>query len=119
MPPIQAEDLHNALDDVFQEVDKTVLLKDLTKDEVKEASYVNNLASPSIESDHFNQLFHQLEFYMERAPEMDCIFIRRRIAEIKSGMRSINHQFEGLFLTGSRLENFLIHRRTSKIHFAH
>lgn len=102
---IQAEALNNVLDEPSK--DENPLEKP------KEVSLFNNSTSSSIESvsDIFNELFSQLEAYMRNAPEMDCIFIRRRIAEIKSGMRSINKQFEGLLITGSRLENFLVNRQ--------
>ena len=100
---IQAETLNNALYEAFED--------EPTKDEKsKKLSLFNNSTSSSNESlsDIYNELFNQLEAYMRNAPEMECILIRRKIAEIKSGMRSINKQFEKLLSTGNRLENFLV-----------
>lgn len=75
----------------------------------------NNATSTSIESvsDHFHQLFDQLEGYMKNAPDLDCIFIRRRIDKMKDGMQTINYMFDEVLDTGSRLERFLEERQNN------
>lgn len=132
----QIEDLNKSLDfitldDVFEEEEsprsevieekelprsedfgKTIVLS--RDEDIKETSMFNSSAgsavAPSSLSEHFNQLFVQLETYMKDAPIMDCVFIRRRIAEIKSGMRLVINQFEEINQTGRRLEKFMSER---------
>jgi hypothetical protein len=106
-----------ACDDVFDEKPmktESSLEDDENNNNVGDSS--NNTTGTSIESvsDHFHQLFDQLEAYMTSAPELDCIFIRRRVNKMKDGMRTINYMFEEVLNTGNRLERFLEERQNNK-----
>lgn len=85
----------------------------IKEEDLKDISSFNSSASTSMEtvSDHFRQLFEQLEKYMETAPDFDCLFIRKRVSKMKSGMLNINQLFDDLLHTGNRLEKFLIERQ--------
>jgi hypothetical protein len=99
-------------DDVFEE--KEAKEDDGDCSETKDGSF-NCSASTSIESvsDHFEQLFGQLETFTKTANEMDCIFVRRRMDKMKDGMRIISAMFEELLDTGNRLEKFLVDRQNN------
>lgn len=104
-------------DDVFDE--KPIKNEEISVVEEEESTFsgndTNNTTSTSIESvsDHFHQLFDQLEDYMKEAPELDQIFIKRRINKMKDGMNTINVLFEEVLNTGIRLEKFLSDRQNN------
>lgn len=100
-------------DDVFNK--KATLNDDFDLSETKENASFNCSASTSMESvsDHFEQLFGQLEVFTKTANDLDCIFVRRRMDKMKDGMRTISHMFEELLNTGNRLEKFLIERQNN------
>lgn len=79
----------------------------------RDMSSFNTTAATSMEtvSEHFRDLFGDLEKYMETAPDFDCIFIRKRVAKMKDGMSTINNLFEDLLNTGNRMEKFLMERQ--------
>lgn len=64
-------------------------------------------------SNHYNRLFDKLDAYMETAPEFDCIFIRRRVEQMKDEMFAINEMFKDLLVTGRRMEKFLLDRQNN------
>lgn len=66
-------------------------------------------------SDHFEQLFYQVEEFTKTANEMDSLFVRRRMDQMKDGMRVINSMFDDLLIAGNRLEKFLMDRQNNNI----
>lgn len=112
-PPAQKTKAEMSNDDeVFEQKPEKKERKPFEKDD---SLYPHN-QSTSIESvsDHFHHLFDQLENYMKSGSELDCVFIRRQMQIMKSGMIRINEMFEDVLDTGSRLEKFLADRQTAE-----
>lgn len=69
----------------------------------------NTAAATSIEtvSQHFRNLFEQLEVHMKTASIADCGVISKEMNDMKRNMATINRMFEDLLNAGDRLETFL------------
>lgn len=98
---------------VENECDSVFSKSPIKEEDLKDLSSFNSSTSTSIETvtDHFRQLFELLEKYMQTAPDFDCIFIRKRVSNMKDDMSTINSLFEDLLNKGNRLEKFLIERQ--------
>lgn len=103
------------MDEVFSEVPLRTNECDISF--IKNNASFNCTASTSMESvsDHFEQLFYQVEEFTKTANEMDSLFVRRRMNQMKDGMRVINSMFDDLLIAGNRLEKFLMDRQNNNI----
>lgn len=114
------EEIEEAIDEVEATPECDEVFDEMENNErsAKETFDNNNstvLSNTSIESvnDHFSQLFQQLDDYMGKANELDCIFIHRRKRKMKETMSTITSLFEELLQTGGRLERFLAERQNN------
>lgn len=113
--------LKNAEDEVFEDITESSLNLNIKGDisAIKENESFNYSTASSIESvsEHFKQLYEQLEAFTETAKPMDRIFVRRGMNQLKNGMESINIIFDDLVAIGSRLEKFLFSRQQQSMQF--
>ena len=91
------------------EEDKHVEEEETTKNAEIATKPLNESDLPMLEtvSEHFRQLFNQLEDFMKTASDADKAYVHRYIENMKHGMQTINSMFDDIINMGWQLEKLL------------